>query len=824
MSDLVLTKEDTTPTPPTGTVSIYPKSDGIFYTKDSAGVERSLKGDKGDQGNVGPVSSWGTITGTLSNQTDLNSALSGKQSSLGFTAVPDSRQVNGHALTSDVTVSKTDVGLGNVANVDQTNPANITQDATHRFATDTEKSTWNGKQDALPTQAGNNGKYLQTNGSAVSWAAVDALPAQTGNTGRYLKTDGSSASWATVDAAGGVNYITNPDIESNVTGYNAYADAAGASPVDGTGGSPTVTAARTTTNPLRGTGSLLITKDAANRQGEGVSYDITISRADLAKVLTVSFDYELSGTYADGDVSVWILPLNGTNTTLIQPAPYTILNVSGSAKWQGEFQTTSDGTQYRIIWHVSTPSAFAYTMKLDNISVGPSVKVLGTVVTDATDWTPTGSWTSNTTYTGKRWRVGDRLFAEVKISLSGQPNASNLLVNLPAGLTIDTTKITSSSVNDAVLHRGAGRDAGVNGYDLSVSVDATNSRMAVYAIGTSSTYGTTSTNPVSQSVPFGWNTGDEIYLTFNVPIVGWSSSTVMSSDAATTVVSAAAYNDATQTIALNTYTQVAFNRTWHDTHGALSSNVFTCPVSGYYRVSGNIESSPAVWANAEGLAIVAYKNGSIYASMAKTYAQNAAAANVSLVASGSVTLKCNAGETISLYAFNGSGAQKTLIAGSNFSVERLSGPQQIAASAVVATVYRGIPSTTNISGEITFNPSVIDVSTHGGYSSGVQTCQVSGLYEVDFSTYINGNASALQYIRAKLYVNGVAVQTIVDSFDAAQSNFFRNFRGKFTPKQCFAGQTMYVTIQSNVTTPTYVAEGTEANVHHVAFKRVGGVN
>ncbi|MFZ5447070.1 MAG: hypothetical protein ACOZFS_00330 [Thermodesulfobacteriota bacterium] len=41
------------------------------------------------------------------------------------------------------------VGLGNVPNLDTSNPANITQDSTHRFVTDAEKSTWNGKQDPL---------------------------------------------------------------------------------------------------------------------------------------------------------------------------------------------------------------------------------------------------------------------------------------------------------------------------------------------------------------------------------------------------------------------------------------------------------------------------------------------------------------------------------------------------------------------------------------------------------------------------------------------------------------------------------------------------
>lgn len=44
-------------------------------------------------------------------------------------------------------VNKTQVGLGNVTNVDCTNPGNITQSASYRFVTDSEKSTWNNKSD-----------------------------------------------------------------------------------------------------------------------------------------------------------------------------------------------------------------------------------------------------------------------------------------------------------------------------------------------------------------------------------------------------------------------------------------------------------------------------------------------------------------------------------------------------------------------------------------------------------------------------------------------------------------------------------------------------
>jgi len=48
---------------------------------------------------------------------------------------------------------------------------------------------------ALPSQAGNSGKFLTTDGTNTSWAAVDALPSQTGQGGKFLTTNGSNASW-----------------------------------------------------------------------------------------------------------------------------------------------------------------------------------------------------------------------------------------------------------------------------------------------------------------------------------------------------------------------------------------------------------------------------------------------------------------------------------------------------------------------------------------------------------------------------------------------------------------------------------------------------
>ena len=50
----------------------------------------------------------------------------------------------------------------------------------------------------MPTQSGNSGKFLTTNGTTVSWASVDALPSQSGNSGKFLTTNGTSASWANI--------------------------------------------------------------------------------------------------------------------------------------------------------------------------------------------------------------------------------------------------------------------------------------------------------------------------------------------------------------------------------------------------------------------------------------------------------------------------------------------------------------------------------------------------------------------------------------------------------------------------------------------------
>jgi hypothetical protein len=71
---------------------------------------------------------------------------------------------------------------------------------------------------------GANGTVLTADSATatgVKWSSVDGLPSQTGNSGKYLTTNGTVASWATVGARGGgtdqVFYENDTTVTTNYT-------------------------------------------------------------------------------------------------------------------------------------------------------------------------------------------------------------------------------------------------------------------------------------------------------------------------------------------------------------------------------------------------------------------------------------------------------------------------------------------------------------------------------------------------------------------------------------------------------------------------------
>jgi hypothetical protein len=147
------------------------------------------------------------------------------------------------------------------------------------------------------------------------------------------------------------------------------------------------------------------------------------------------------------------------------------------------------------------------------------------VVTEPETWTPTGSWSTNTTYTGKKWRVGDRGYYEVYISLAGAPTSAALTINMPSGEVIDTTKLGSGSAVGAqtqVLGGGKGfaGDTGNATYQLWAVYNST----TAIAVRSGNAGGSAlADNGVSQSSPFTFGSTDTVMIAWDAPIVGWDS-------------------------------------------------------------------------------------------------------------------------------------------------------------------------------------------------------------------------------------------------------------------------------------------------------------
>lgn len=241
--------------------------------------------------------------------------------------------------------------------------------------------------------------------------------------------------------SGEINYIDNSDFESNTSGWSTYADAAGSTPVDGTGGSATVTIASQATTILRGSKSLKITKDAADRQGEGFSYDFTIKEQDVSKKLKIQFDFKTNedAAYASGDLAVYIYDVD--NSTLITPVDTDIID--GAGIFQTSFNSTTS-TNYRLIFHIATTNASAWDVYIDNVIVGPGMTSQGAAIGPWTDYTPAGltggEWGSSTSITFQYRRVGDSM--EIKGEwTAGTTLSAEAQIDLPSGFTIasDTT-------------------------------------------------------------------------------------------------------------------------------------------------------------------------------------------------------------------------------------------------------------------------------------------------------------------------------------------------------------------------------------------------
>jgi hypothetical protein len=589
-------------------------------------------------------------------------------------------------------------------------------------------------------------------------------------------------------------------------------------PTFGSGAAGGLSISTVSSGQLSGAYSLSYDSSGATTAGNMLaSNSFTVDSSDQAKVLTIRFSYKAqtnpgnanwSGTSSNSfSFAIWDV----TNSSWIVPAgAFGMTQSSGVGIATGTFQTSSNGTQYRLVVYNSAATTGAVTVYFDDFFVGPQTAPIGSVVTDWQSFTPTGSWTTNTSYTGLWRRVGDSMEVKARVSTSGAPTSAAFTLNLPAGYSIDLSKLQSSaSPSSAIPLNGEayGFDNGLGTYPGLLIYNSATS-VAIFNHITAA-----GTNPVitnagaqwSQIHPFTWGNTDYANINFKVPIAGWSSNVQMSNDTDTRVVSFVG-TQSSQAVTANV-TNISFTAV-KDSHGAWNGSQYVVPVSGDYQISGSFVSS------ALGVTGVIYINGAAAlggnALFATSYANGAVTGGAviipNLVAGNTITLRSNATNTVTT---------------GNLSISRLSGPSAIAATESVRAIYQtaagqSIPN--NSSTTVVFGTRIRDTHDRMNAATGVYTCPASGGYRVSASLYWGTAITAIATdVQIQIFKNGVLYLGNNNPKSGTGSVPITN-SGSF-PVDCNAGDTIEVRALQNTGSAQTLL--TNAVYNWVSIERVG---
>ena len=186
-------------------------------------------------------------------------------------------------------------------------------------------------------------------GSALT--GVDSLPSQTGNTGKFLTTNGTAAAWDLVD------------VSSEITGTLPVANG-------GTGA-----ASLAANNVVLGNGTSPVQVIAPSTAGNVLTSDGTTWASTPAPSAAPTFEATASGSIANGDAV--IVNSDGTVSSIVE--------TTGAASVGAEVQLTTANTSYNVsAYHQDQKSVVVFYADADNSSY--LTAVVGSAINGFVSW------------------------------------------------------------------------------------------------------------------------------------------------------------------------------------------------------------------------------------------------------------------------------------------------------------------------------------------------------------------------------------------------------------------------------------------------------
>ena len=568
--------------------------------------------------------------------------------------------------------------------------------------------------------------------STTNTTAIAAIQAQLASGGAGGGGSKNYLTAYTASTGSGAANTGNGDFESNsTTGWSLFnATLTGVLPTGtiGAGAASISTFGTINSGSLSKKYSLNTASSGALSAGQGfISDAFFIDQADQAKMMTVTASYKVISGLANMNFSgtssnTWAAYIyDTTNAAWIQPAGvYNLVQGSGVGKLSATFQTTSNSTQYRLALICINASGGATSMLWDDFTVGPQTSVSGPAMSDFVAYTPSvltgfGSVSNLAAYSR---RVGDTLEVQgylTSTTATGVTAQFGLGYNGVAGnVTADSAKVPLGGVvGYASTSYSSATDFG------SLTVLANNAAYVTFGINASA--GSSLSSTVGTSIGTSPYT---ISFSFRVPIVGWSSNSVMSADTDTRVVAAIVGGAPPAATAGN---PLIFPTVSKDTHAAYNATTgqYTAPVSGYYQAFV----SAAVGTSTNGQ--------NAYVSVAGNTTPGPTRPRIAFIPTaaapwaGSQTVYALAGQTIDIRV-----TQNTTLGdvGDALTIQRVSGPAVVAATEIIACIVGGLPPSAVANNPLIF-PTVVK-DTHGGYNAttGKYAFPAPGFYQVSVST------------------------------------------------------------------------------------------